>query len=299
MIFLLLFINDLKVFYFLSKKLKEKGIRWKTLDSAILSSSYKHIKEIVIVSDYQGIQKINKNNIDRSENRYFTFINYENFPNFDILIINIIKELWGINTFNTLLVSIDPGQKNIGIAYFLDRKLLFTEELFEKEDIISRINLIILSLNPKNVEIKLGAGNLRSLRDVLRLVMDKNNEIKLEKDVQILLVDEAGTSKKNLLKYYYKDYQKIRGFPNFKKSKHEQSAITIGIREGKILSDPERILNKKAHRSELKHIQRLSRKKSNGKISVSRDLSRDVYKGKITLDKALKMQKERKNKKKK
>jgi len=293
---LLLFINDLKVFYFLSKKLKEKGIRWKILDSAASLSSYKQLKGALIVSDYQGIQEIKKNEIYSSKKSLFTFTNYENFPNFDILLINIIKELWGIGSYNSLLVSIDPGQKNIGIAYFLDRKLLFTEGLFENEDIITRINLCILSFNPKIVIIKLGTGSLRSLRDVLRLLIGKNNEIKLEKDVQIYLVDESGTSKKNL-KYYYKDYQRIRGFPNLKKSKHEQAAITIGIREGKILTDPERILNKKAHRSELKHIQRQSRKKSNGKISVSRDLSKDVYKGKITLDKALKMQKNKKIKK--
>jgi hypothetical protein len=152
-------------------------------------------------------------------------------------------------------------------------------------------------LEPKIVEIKLGTGSLRSLRDVLRVLIGENNEIKLEKDAQIYLVDESGSSKNNLLKYYYKDYQRIRGFPNFKKSKHEQAAITIGIREGVILSDPERILNKKAHRSELKHIQRQSRKKSNGKISLSRDLAKYIYTGKVTLDKALKMQEKRKIKK--
>jgi hypothetical protein len=292
---LLLFINDLKVFYFLSKKLKEKGIRWKTLDSATSLSSYKQLKEAVIVSDYQGIQEIKRNSTFISEKRIFSFINYQNFPNFDILLINIIKELWGIGTFRSLLCSIDPGQKNIGIAYFLDRKLLFTEELFENEDIITRINLCILSLNPKIVEIKLGTGSLRSLRDVLRVLIGENNEIKLEKDVQIYLVDESGSSKNNILKYYYKDYQRIRGFPNIKKSKHEQAAITIGIREGVILSDPERILNKKAHRSELKHIQRQSRKKSNGKISLSRDLAKDIYTGKVTLDKALKDARKKKN----
>ena len=293
---LLLFINDLKVFYFLSKKLKEKGIRWKILDSAASLSSYKQLKEAVIVSDYHGIQEIKRKSIDLSEKRLFSFIDYENFPNFDILLINIIKKLWGIGTFNSLLCSIDPGQENIGIAYFLDRKLLFTEELFENEDIITRINLCILSLNPKIVEIKLGTGSLRSLRDVLRVLIGENNEIKLEKDVQIYLVDESGSSKNDLLKYYYKDYQRIRG-SHFKKSKHEQAAITIGIREAVILSDPERILNKKAHRSELKHIQRQSRKKSNGKISLPMDLAKDIYTGKVTLDKALKIQEKRKIKK--
>ena len=49
------------------------------------------------------------------------------YPNFTSLILNVLRELYNIHEFTTLQVAIDPGQKDIGIAYFLDQTLIYTE----------------------------------------------------------------------------------------------------------------------------------------------------------------------------
>ena len=285
---LFLYLKDLKISYILIKKLDEKRIKWHILEN--LASI--HHKDSLIISNNAGIAEIKVNDYFDAFSHYYDFLNYENFQNYDSLIIYILKGLWSIYEYSNLLCAIDPGQFNIGIAFFLDKKLICTEIVHEPSKVIEIINLYSYSLKPKYLSIKIGTGNDRSLRDIIRLFIATDNEYKLEKNAKIYLVDEFGTSKK---KYYYKKTFYDKNITN-----DEKAAITIGIRKGEILySDTiKKILNKKANSSELKHIQHLSRKKSNGKISLSRELAENVYQGNITIEKALEIQENKKKVKK-
>ncbi len=288
---LLLFINDPKVFFIFSKKLKEKGIKWIGLESASTLPNYIPKGGSVIVSESEGIENIKKEGIFGDAMRFYSFINYEKFPNFDSLLIHVIKKIRGIEIYSTLSCAIDPGQKNIGIAYFLDEKFLITEIMHRDIEVVERINFYILSLRPNKIKIKIGSGNLRSLRDLISLFLGNN----MEKDVELYLVNEYGTSKKRGPKFYYDEIPDNIDVKN--KSNDEIAAITIGLREGKILTfqNIEKILNKEAPKSELKHIQRLSRKESSGELSLSRKLAQEVYLGKITMESAIEIQKKKNN----
>lgn len=283
---LLLYIKDLRVFYILSKKLKENGIRRTILEN---SSSLSY-RPSVIVSDKSGISEIMDSPEFSDVKHLYTFINYNDFPNYNSLLISIVKSLRGIESFKIFTIGIDPGQASVGVAFFLDHNLLLTQLYNENNSLIEAMNLFILVLKPEIVKIKIGAGNLRSLRDLLRLLLGFNSDYNLDKkvNIHIELVDESGSSKRNNLKNHNRK-NKRRGYKRVLSS-HEIAAMTIGIREGRrlTLEGIKKILNREPHQSELKHIQRVSRKKSSGKYSLSRELANDVYSGKISMDSAIK-----------
>ena len=112
-------------------------------------------------------------------------------------------------------------------------------------------------LHQSEIEVKVGKGSLRSLRDTLKVLTDEESLIS---PIHIFLVDERGTSKQNGI-----HIQNINAFyPGYKKyiTRDEQAAIIIGYRPGEELThaDLEFLFNKEAHSAELKHIQKLSRK---------------------------------------
>ena len=280
---LLLFIRDMKVFYILSRKLKEKRIIWSTLES----TDSLPLKNSLIVTDDEGMEIIKLSKRYQNCSSLFSIIDYELYPNFTSLILNVLRELYDIHEFSTLTVAIDPGQKDIGLAYFLDQTLIYTEIIHNSEKVIGRINMSAASFAPTEIEIKVGKGSIRSLRDILRVLMEDENLIS---PIHISLVDETGSSKQNGI-----HIQNTNAFyPGYKKSitRDEQAAIIIGYRPGEELTDAklDHIFNKEAHTAELKHIQKLSRKISNGKLSLSRELANEVYNGILTIEEAIDIQ---------
>ncbi len=280
---LLLFIRDMKVFYILSRKLKEKRIIWSSLES-VDSLPYKNS---LIVTDEEGRDIIKHHEKYQNCSSFYSIIDYEMYPNFTSLILNVLRELYDIHDYTTLQVGIDPGQKDIGIAYFLDQTLIYTETVHTADKVIDRINMSAASFAPSEIEVKIGNGSLRPLRDILKVLTEEDNLIS---PIYIYLVDESGSSKQNGL--YIQNTKAF--YPEYKKSitRDEQAAIIIGYRSGKELTegDLEYIFSKEAQPAELKHIQRKSRKVSKGKLSLSRELANQVYLGNITLEEAIEIQ---------
>ena len=141
---LLLFIRDMKVFYILSRKLKEKRIIWSSLDSV----DSLPLKNSLIVTDNEGMEIIKQSKKYQNCVSLYSIIDYELYPNFTSLILNVLRVLYDIHEFSTLLVAIDPGQKDIGIAYFLDNNLIYTEIVHRTEKVIGRINMGAASFAP-------------------------------------------------------------------------------------------------------------------------------------------------------
>ena len=151
-----------------------------------------------------------------------------------------------------------------------------------------------MSFAPSEIEVKIGKGNLQSLRDILKVLTNEDNLIS---PIHIYLVDETGSSKQNGI-----HIQNIQAFyPGYKKSitRDEQAAIIIGYRTGEELTEYELefVFNKEAQPAELKHIQRRSRKMSKGKLSLSRELANQVYLGNLTLEEAIEIQEKKANSK--
>ncbi|MHA1342063.1 MAG: hypothetical protein ACTSRZ_14710 [Promethearchaeota archaeon] len=290
---LILHINDAKIFFNLQRKLHKKGIPFYMLDESRLPRF-----ECLIVSDFEGINYFQHlPHFDERKN-YFTFLNYENFPNYNILYINIIKSLRSIEDFDKLTCSIDPGEEYIGVAYFLDNYLLSTDVFYDLESMLENINLYILSLNPSLLEFKIGRGNSKPLRDTLNLFLNSNEKSTLNKNFKIqfnafniYLVDERGSSKVKKPKEYYFQMQNYL-YPTQRLSKHEKAAIIIGMREGLQLDlkSFQKILKRNFSLSEIKRTQDISRKKTNGLFSISREMALNVLEGNISMENAIELQ---------
>ncbi|MHA1871049.1 MAG: hypothetical protein ACTSXF_08870 [Promethearchaeota archaeon] len=247
-------------------------------------------------------------------------VNTEDFPNFATLLITILKEINYIENINKFICGIDPGQKENGVAYFLNGILVKTRLFQDQSKIAEEIATFILVLKPEHIEIKVGKGNLKSLRDILEQLFRINDDFSIKKDVKITLVDEYMSSKKPILTIRDEDLKDLRINKNKKKSKnksprktkintfqenylklkiskHEKAAITIALRKGNEITpeDIEKIIYKTPNLAEIKNIQRLSRNKTNGKFSISRDLAKKIYNGELSMDSAIEIQKQKKN----
>lgn len=294
--FLFLYIKDLRIFYHLTKKLKSKGMEY-----SIFEGDYFPYRDTLIISDFEGIEEIKKNPRFKTINNLYEFINYDKYPNFNTLYVNILKEIKHIKQFSEMICAVDPGEENIGLAYFLDKKLLTTELVHNPLDVIENLNLYIYSLNPIRVLIKVGKGNLKSMRDVLLMILGnakdgEPNDLPECNNLEIQLVDEEGSSQKKIVKNELNSQK----FSNNKItiSRDEKAAIWIGIKEGHPISYEQlvKIINKDVPIHELKNIQRISRKISGGKYSLSLNQARKVYLGQLSMDSAL-YQQMNKNKK--
>jgi len=278
----------MKAFYLLSQKLKEKRLIWSSLESEDSLA----LKNSLIITDLEGMELIQKTKHYQDYSSLYSIIDYTKFSSFTSLILNVLRELHGIQEFTTLLVAIDPGQKNIGIAYFLDQTLIYTEIVHTAEKVIERINMCAESFQSNEIEVKVGRASLRSLRNILRVLTSRDEE--LFSPIYIYLVDESGSNKQNGIHIL-----NVKAFyPEYKKSitRDEQAAIIIGYRMGKELSDAdlEHIFSIEAHTAELKHIQRASRKWSKGKLSLSLKLANEVYNGNLSLENAIDTQQKKK-----
>jgi len=289
---LVLQINDARVFYNLQKKLKLKGIPFYILYKSKLPQS-----ECLIVSDFEGIQQIQKLSFYQENNYLYTFLNYENFPNYKVLYIHIIKTLHSIDNFDKLTVAIDTGEKYIGVAYFLDNILLSTDIFYNLEEMIDYFNLYIMSLKPNLLEIKIGNGSVKPLRDTINHFLNLFNQSKEKLEFNnnlnfnIYLIDEEKTSCLNKPQSYYYQMQNYL-YSSQKLSKHEKAAIMIGLRDGIILDfkSIEKIFNRKFTNAEIKRTQDISRRKTNGLYSISREMALQILEGKISMDYAIELQ---------
>lgn len=296
--FLFLYIKDLRIFYHLTKKLKSRGMNY-----SIFEGEYFPYRDTLIVSDSEGIEEIKKNPKYKSIANLYEFLDYDKYPNFNTLYVNILREIRHIKEFSNMICAIDPGEENIGLAYFLDNKLLTTELVHNPLDVIDNLNLYIYSLNPVQVLIKIGKGNLKSMRDVLLMILGNSgegdhNELPECNNLTIQLVDEEGSSQKKIIKKNLDDQE--LSYNERSLSKDEKAAIWIGIREGAPISYDQlvKIMNKEVPLHELKNIQRISRKISGGQYSLSLNQARKVYLGQISMESALHQQKDKSKKRK-
>ncbi|MHA1931133.1 MAG: hypothetical protein ACW96X_01260 [Promethearchaeota archaeon] len=150
---------------------------------------------------------------------------YHKGDNFDQYILRILAayKIDNEDNYSVLLISIDPGTSQIGIAVFLDDYYLQSHTIYNKEKLIEVINEYLLSFqeidsNPIRLIFKFGRGIKSITIDLLNLVYET---FQTRKTMEVYLVDESRTSK---IKIQDKNTQL--------RTKHEVSALIIAMREG-------------------------------------------------------------------
>lgn len=174
-----------------------------------------------------------------------------------------------------LLIGIDPG-KITGISLQADGMLLVAEEI-EITKVPGRIFSLVGSFPAEKTFIKIGDNPNYGQPLILKLI-NKMLDFSEQEGISLYLINEASTTKNEW---------KIS-------NDHRTAALKIALREGKkVTSIAEAQENlPKISKGRLREIQNWSRQMSKS-ITISAYLASCVAKGEMTLNKAIKLQKER------
>lgn len=172
------------------------------------------------------------------------------------------KMLSGKETFQELLIGIDPGDEP-GVAVVGDTMLLQTVQACSPEDVLRIVEIAIL-MYPANVtKVRIGHGSPTQRNRII------NALIPLKLGIEI--VDERRTTKRS-------------------ERPDLDATLEIAFMEGREAKETYAV---KPSNGELRNIQRLSRLRSVGKLTISRALAEKVAKGRLSLEEAIKEQTEK------
>ncbi|MFH1774484.1 MAG: hypothetical protein ABH874_05960 [Methanobacteriota archaeon] len=160
-----------------------------------------------------------------------------------------------------LIVGIDPGRKP-GMAVVGDSKVIETYNLNSPEDVLRRIRDVLAMHSAGEIVIRVGeGGGIYKLR-ILKLLQE-NLRTRIE------TVDETSTTPPG--------------------KSNAAAAVNIALKEGRPLDEKIELSPKSG---EIKNLQQESRALS-GNITISKKLAEEVAKGRLSLEKALEIQKNR------
>ncbi|USG99820.1 hypothetical protein K1720_10060 [Thermococcus argininiproducens] len=204
-----------------------------------------------------------------------------NFPA-KIMIVNenfiddLLAKLEGREKFKTIYIAIDPGERP-GIAVVADNRVIEVHHLKTPKDV--DVILSLLEKYPK-AKIKIGHGAKR-----YRILMLKSLANVLGDDFPIILVNERGTT------------PKVGGI-EASQVQDIVASINIALRDGREATLGELMHVGEPSRGEIEYIKTRSRELSNGMITISSKLAREVAKGNLTLEEAIEIHKKKKGDKK-
>lgn len=156
-----------------------------------------------------------------------------------------------------LIIGIDTGPRP-GLAWLADGVLIDTVQTESIDECLVRIDTLLQHQSFQNLLFRLGDGS-PSHRD--RLV----NAL-LSDGYSIELVKENKTSR------------------GLNRQQHGVAAVRIATLSGRQVFEKSEV---NPSEGELRDIQRISRKKSNGRVTIPTELARQVAKGEVTLEQAI------------
>ncbi|MFX0099151.1 MAG: hypothetical protein ACFFCS_06175 [Candidatus Hodarchaeota archaeon] len=242
--------------------------------------------EQIVLTKYSESSEIPKGPITLTFDDVKYAITKENVQNFFYLF-----KVWietGREKFDNVVIGIDPGYKNTGIALFINNALIEAATIPTMDDKIMKFidNFLkdLLKKHSENdtvpIKVKIGNGIPIEMKKVISLLLGMNIFQKL--DLNLEVVDEFQTNTPYL----------IRKSKFMKIGKDQIAAINIGLRQGKHLSvENFEGNNNKVTRKQVKNIQDESRRLTNESLSISEGLATKVLLGKLSLPEAIQMQK--------
>jgi hypothetical protein len=165
--------------------------------------------------------------------------------------------LRGVHSIQELAFGIDPGPRP-GIAWMGDGVVFGMAQLEQLSDVVDHVHSITKAIEHQHVKLRIGNG-APLLRD--HIINDC-----IAANLWIEEVNEARTSR-GLLRH-----------------NHVVSAVRIAMLRGRRVWEQRSI---RPTEGEVKEIQRQSRKKSNGRMTISAELALAVARGEMGLEEAL------------
>ncbi len=162
---------------------------------------------------------------------------------------------YGKRKFKKIVVGIDPGPKP-GIAVVGDGYFVEEIQLSNLWEVRRYIDSISEGYEPEYMIIRIGDGDIVNRNRIVNALIGT---------YPVELVDERNTSESIT-------------------NKDVESAKAIAFSRGKMIRDK---LNTVIREGYIRELQRRSRIESNGKITISRALAKDVAQGKLSLEEAI------------
>jgi len=194
-------------------------------------------------------------------------IDFENLVIYDgnpeTTLLEAMKILMGKEIINELVIGIDPGE-HIGIAVVGDGLVLSTTTICSDKAMLKIIRTYLKVFKAFRKTFRIGHGDITRRNKIISLLW------KLK--IPIEIVDEKGTT----LRTAQPDVE---------------AAVRIAIHEGKDIGKKPKV---EPRPGELRNIQRISRIKSEGRVTISKYFAKKVANGELTIEEAIKKQMKRK-----
>ena len=175
----------------------------------------------------------------------------------DLAVESAIFALKGSSKTHRFTIGIDTGPRP-GIAWFTDGVLIDTKQTESIEECIKMIAFLIEHHDFQHLLIRMGKGSPSHRNRLLNAM--------LKRGFVVELVDERKTSR------------------GLNRNQHSVSAIRIATLSGERIWE---VVELQPTEGEVKEIQRRSRIKSQGRVTISSDLARKVALGELTLTEAI------------
>ena len=179
-----------------------------------------------------------------------------------LMIDRALKILEGKDTFEKLIIGIDPG-KRPGVAVLGDGEILNVHQVDSPEKVVDILKQVKKTYPKQDILIRIGHGAPTHRNRIINALYNFG--------VPMEMVDESHTTQKTVQ-------------PDIK------AAIDIALGSGIPIKSK---LEVNPTEGEIKNIQRISRMESNGAITISKPLAQKVASGEITLEDAIKSQKKK------
>ena len=175
----------------------------------------------------------------------------------DLAVESAIFALKGSSKTHRFTIGIDTGPRP-GIAWFTDGVLIDTKQTESSEECIKMIAFLIEHHDFQHLLIRMGKGSPSHRNRLLNAMLKRGYVVEL--------VDERKTSR------------------GLNRNQHSVSAIRIATLSGERIWE---VVELQPTEGEVKEIQRRSRIKSQGRVTISSDLARKVALGELTLTEAI------------
>ena len=175
----------------------------------------------------------------------------------DLAVEAAIFALKGSSKTHRFTIGIDTGPRP-GIAWFTDGVLIDTKQTESIEQCIKTVDSLIDHHDFQHLLIRMGKGSPSHRNRLLNAMLQQGYVVEL--------VDERKTSR------------------GLNRNQHSVSAIRIATLAGERIWE---MVELQATEGEVKELQRRSRIKSQGRVTISLDLARKVALGELTLEEAI------------
>ncbi len=172
-----------------------------------------------------------------------------------------ISQIYGKQRFGKMVVGIDPGPRP-GVVVVGDGNIVEEEQLNNVSDVRKYIDKVFSDYDPERMIIRIGNGDLVNRNRIVNSLVS---------NYRVEIVDERNTSEKNT-------------------NKDIESAKAIAFSKGTVIKTK---LNTVVRDGYLRELQRRSRIESNGLITISKKLAREVALGNMSLQEAIEYMREK------